>query len=340
MRISVFGCSTFVGAHLLEWLLEHFDGHLVGIDTDHTRIAHLLATTRFTYYASDISHDEPLIHGLVAGSDVVVAISPAAPGSRPSRQPVQSFEAAFLDNLRLVELCSLLGRRLVQVSSHVAWPPHRRLPEDAPGTAGPIPDPVREASRVAAASLRLLDRVIVAYGLNYGLDYTLVRAFHVLGRGFGVPDCADAAQSAPFPRFMEDLLHARQIVVPEDDERERFVYVGDFVELLGRITIDQSGLAHREVIDVGGEQGEVSLLEFARRLHLLYVERFPDRAGTPPAVPVAGSPAAANDMTDDPLIVDLVRTERLTGWRPTTSLDAALTEAIDDYARQHESREV
>ena len=355
MRVCLFGCGGFIGSHLVEWLLGHTDAAVLGTDIHSDKIRHLLREGRFRFHDSDIRADRDFTRRLIEDADVVVDLVAIARPAVYLEDPLHVFELDFLENLRVAQACAETGTRLVQFSSSEVYG-RPWYGYAAPGTldrAGLPPasllmnedvtplitGPVHKTRWVYAASKHLLERAIHAYGLQQGLDYTIVRPFNFLGPRFDdLPSKHGDGSARMFSQFMDALIHGtRMALVDSGHVRRSFVYIDDAVECLGRIITDSKGVTSRQIFNIGNPANDVTIREFAQLMYDRYREHHWDGVATlPEMVPVPQEEFFGDGYEDYSRgLPDISKARRLLDWEPTSSLDDILIATMDAYLAEH-----
>lgn len=355
MRVCLLGCAGFIGSHLTEWLLDNTDVDVVGTDIVDEKVRHLFGRERFTYYDSDLRHDEALTRRLVAESDVVVNLVAIASPALYTRDPLHVFELDFLENLKVVEMCSELGTRLVQFStceiygktwlSLVPGRTRSALERDRADVTMTedethcIVGPIDKTRWIYATSKQLLERVIHAHGQHRGLDYAIVRPFNFVGPRFDfLPSERGDDSPRLFAQFVDALIHGTELrLVDGGTARRSWTYIDDAIECVGRIVLDTTGATSREAFNVGNPDNEISVAELADLMFDVYTRRHWDGASPLPRIVSVPHEDVFGEGYDDcdRRVPDISKARRKLGWTPTTTLIELVTLTMDAFVEHY-----
>src|SRR5690242_2430435 len=187
MRILNLGAGGFIGSHLTQRLLA--EGHTVtAVDLWSDKVDDLLANPRLKFIQQDIREHGWNLDPLVEESDLVIDLIAYANPGLYIRMPLEVFRLNFTENLKIAEACVRHNKRLIQFSTCEVYgrtaaslkhadladpesPIHATFVEDESEF---ILGPVRNHRWIYACAKQLLERVLHAYGLEKGFNYTIV----------------------------------------------------------------------------------------------------------------------------------------------------------------------
>lgn len=357
MRICLLGVGGFIGSHLAEWLLDHSGATIVGTDINGEKAAHLAGHPRFTFIHSDLRIDRETTRRLVREADVVVDLVAVASPKKYVEDPLSVFELDFMENLRVVEMCAEEKTKLVQLSTCEVygrtWLSHvpagvldhaQRAACDVSMSEDSTPlilGPTHIPRWIYAASKQMLDRVIHAYGVQRGLDYTIVRPFNFVGPRFDfLPSARGDDSPRAFAHFMDALLHGTPIRLVDGGRALRcYTYIDDAVEAMGRILLDQRGVTTRQVFNIGNPANEISVRGLAEMMRDMFRERFWDGATPlPDIVSVHRDDFFGAGYEDcDRRVPDIAKARGALAWEPRWSLtelvEATMRWFVDEHRR-------
>jgi UDP-apiose/xylose synthase len=338
-RICLLGGGGFLGAHLVQALIERTPHRLVVIDTSFAKLESLPGGLgdRLRLRRADIRSPGVLVLA-VGESDVLLSLTALCNPALYNTQPRAVIEASFSDLVPLVSLCTTQRRWLVHFSTCEVYGktiPPAALSEESPMQLGPID---RERWTYACAK-QLLERLIWARGAHDGLPFTIIRPFNVIGpRMDYMPGVDGEGTPRVLACFMHALLTGKPLqLVDGGRQRRSFCAVDDFVEAVLRV-LERGDACRGEVINVGNPRNDVSIAELAKRLAELYVRR---RGGERPLLePVAARQLYGPGYDDvEQRVPDIRKAQRLLDWVPRLGLDEMLPPIVDDYlARYGEPR--
>ncbi len=358
MKICLLGCAGFIGSHLVEWLLENSDAELTGTDITDGKVQHLLGHPRFTYIHSDIRRDHDVTNRLISECDVVVDLVAVASPTMYVRNPLEVFELDFLENIKVVETCSALSKRLIQFSTCEIYgrtwlslvPDDLMSAEDRARAdvtmredqTAMIVGPVDKSRWIYSVSKQLLERVIHAHGEDRGLDYASIRPFNFVGPRIDFLPSERNNDDSPrvIAHFMNALLYGTDMKLVDGGKALRcYTYIDDAVEAIGRITLDTSGKTSRKAFNIGNPANECSVEQLAHLMRDLYRENFWDgEAELPRIISVPGEEFYGRGYEDcDRRIPDISRVRELTGWEPKWELRDLLKETMAAFVADFEA---
>jgi UDP-glucose 4-epimerase len=316
VNVLITGGCGFIGSHLAERLLARGDGVLVLDDLSTgsmQNIAHLVGRPGFSYRIGS-ALDVPLVTELVDLADVTVHLAAAVGVKLIVEKPVHTIET----NVRATEV--VLGaaarkRKLVMVAStSEVYGKSASIPfrEDQDLQLGPT-----SHSRWAYACSKALDEwLALAYLREKGVPVIITRFFNTVGpRQTG-------QYGMVLPGFAAQALRNEPITVYGSGDQSRcFGHVKDAVEGLLRLMATDAAVG--EVFNVGSTQ-EVSIRALAEQVR--------DAAGSQSEIVLVpyGEAYAAGFEDMMRRVPDVTKLERVTGFRPSTSLDVIIRDVVED----------
>lgn len=316
MNVFITGGCGFIGSHLAERLLDRGDRVQVLDDLSTgsmQNIAHLVGRAGFSYRIGS-ALEVPLVTELVDSADVTVHLAAAVGVKLIVEHPVHTIET----NVRATEV--VLGaaarkKKLVVVAStSEVYGKSTSIPfrEDQDLQLGPT-----SHSRWAYACSKALDEwLALAYLREKGVPVIVTRFFNTVGpRQTG-------QYGMVLPNFAAQALRHEPITVYGSGEQSRcFGHVQDAVEgLLRLMSIDASV---GEVFNIGATH-EISIRALAEQVRA-------EAQSRSEIVLLPYSEVYAIGFEDMMRRVpDVSKLERVTGFRPRTSLDVIIRDVVDD----------
>lgn len=316
MKVLITGGCGFIGSHLAERLLDRGDRVQVLDDLSTgsmENIEHLIGRPGFTYRIGS-ALDVPLVSELVDSADVTVHLAAAVGVKLIVEKPVHTIET----NVRATEV--VLGaaarkKKLVMVAStSEVYGKSMSFPfrEDQDLQLGPTTH-----SRWAYACSKALDEwLALAYLREQGVPVIVTRFFNTVGpRQTG-------QYGMVLPNFAAQAIRNEPITVYGSGDQSRcFGHVRDAVEALLRLMAAPEAIG--EVFNVGSTQ-EVTIRGLAEQVR--------DAAGSTSEIRLIpyGEAYAAGFEDMMRRVPDVSKLERVTGFRPRTSLEEIVRDVVAD----------
>lgn len=359
MKILTLGAAGFIGSHLTQRLLN--EGHIVvGVDIYNDKIREFLNHENLTFIEQDIRHKNCDIDALVRDSDLVINLIAYANPGLYIKMPLEVFQLNFLENNEIIESCVKLNKRLIQFSScevygkSVVAITNGKLknPDDpAYGTFSEdisefILGPVNKHRWIYACAKQLIERVLHAYGLEKGFNYTIIRPFNFIGPK--IDYLLDETDGIPrvFSFFMDALINGTQMKLVEGGHHRRcYTYIDDAIECILRIVENPGGVCDQQIFNIGSPQNEVTIRELAETMSKIYAEKFrKPNVPLPEIIEVSADEFYGEGYDDsDRRIPDISKARRLLGWVPkwgiTEMLETTIQYYITEYIQDVRSRQ-
>jgi UDP-apiose/xylose synthase len=354
MKILSLGAGGFIGSHLTHRLLT--EEHIVtAVDIESEKVTEFMDHPGLTFLRQDIRDPGWDLDGLVRDADLVIDLIAYANPGLYLRIPLEVFRLNFIENLKIAEACVRHGKRLIQFSTCEVYgrtaaslknarvadpedPIHATFSED---TSEYILGPVSKHRWIYSCAKQLLERVLHAYGLEQGFNYTIIRPFNFIGPK--IDFLLNEKEGIPrvFSFFMDALLNGTQMkLVNGGTNRRCYTYIDDAVECSYRIVENRGGVCDRQIINIGSPLNEVSIRQMAETMREIYAEKFRDPAvPLPEIVSVTGEEFYGQGYDDsDRRIPDITKARTLLGWEPRWSVREILETTMRYYvtsARQN-----
>jgi len=336
-KVTILGANGFIGSALTSAILRHRPWEVYGIDLADDKLRALESDPRFRFVEGDTTINREWVEYHVKKCDVVVPLVAIANPAQYVLDPLRVFELDFESNLEVVRHCVKYKRRLVfpSTSELYGMSSDSVLDEEtSPLTYGPI----HKQRWIYAASKQLLDRVIYAYGVRDGLDYTLFRPFNFIGPNLDNIDEPKEGSSRVFTQFLSAVFHRRAIKLVDGGSQKRsFTFIDDAIDCLLRILDNPQGRATQRIFNIGNPHNCVSIEELAHSVVRIAAE-FPllaERARATRIEAVSANEYYGKYYQDIQLRVPRIDGVReALGWTPSTDLDTAIRRTIEFYVNQ------
>jgi len=307
--VYISDCGGILGPPLVRWLLEHSTASIVGTNSDHENMGHLLAASRFRFYVVADRDDSTLLRRVSDHPEVVVVLSAV---ERPADDSVHTRNRADL-----VRSCAEIGARLVYVT-----------PEWGDGVEEIAPD--ASLSRVIRAEAERDTRELILSYPADKLSYVVLQVFDVLN------DQLEVRPIRRTPPLMELVTGAirnhvdRPIQLDAEDLVPRVLtHVEEVAECIGLAVLGDAAQLDGQAIDVAHPGNTGALADVARSV-LERAERHRPGESLPALLP----PDRAPSVIPPARRPDPARANALLGWRARRPLqdivDTAVRRLVED----------
>ena len=255
------------------------------------------------------------------------------------REPLRVFELDFEANLPIVRACVRYKKRIVFPSTSEVYGMCARREFDSE-TSELVLGPINKPRWIYACAKQLMDRVIHAYGMQEGLDYTLFRPFNWIGSGLDSINTAEGRQLA------------RDHAVPRPHRARRADQAGRRRHAEARVHLhrrrhrraDEASSTTRtasprgKIYNIGNPRNNFSVRELAQmmlELALTYPEyRDTARAGASWSRRPRTTTTATGYQDVQNRVPKIANTCADLDWKPTVTMDEALKRIFDAYRGQ------
>lgn len=339
LKVLVLGANGFIGTSLAAAALNEKDWHIYGMDVASHKLGHLVDHPRMHFVEGDVTINREWIEYNIKKCDVVIPLVAIANPTQYGRDPLRVFELDFEANLEIVRRCVKYQKRLLFPSTSEVYGmcPDPVLDE---GTSTLVYGPIEKQRWIYAAGKQLIDRVIYAYGIRDGLDYTLFRPFNWVGPHLDNVLEPKEGSSRLFTQFISNVIHGRPLqLVDGGRQRRSFTFIDDAIDCLMRIIENKGGAASRQIINIGNPENDVSVEQLARLILEVFSEYpdFKERAASTKLIAVTAEEYFGKSYQDIlARVPSVARAFALLGWRPTTDLRTAIRKTLDFHLSRND----
>ena len=322
MRFLITGGAGFIGSHLAERLLDRgdevflFDNLSTGCMEN---IRHLKNNDRMHYFLDSIENRQ-LLAELVDESDAVFHLAAAVGVRLIVESPVRTIETNVNGTQMVLEAAYKKRKRVFIASTSEVYGKSKEVPfrEDADLVLG-----ATNMGRWAYAASKALDEFLaLSYWKEKKQPVVVARLFNTVGpRQTG-------RYGMVLPNFVSQALNAEPITVYGSGAQSRcFCDVQDSVEAMLRLMATDKAVG--EVVNVGTDR-EITVTGLAEMV----------KARTGSISPVTYTPY---DEAYEPGFEDMMRRvpcldklERLTGFRPATTLEKIIDRVTEHFNKKRD----
>ncbi|CAN5436715.1 bifunctional UDP-4-keto-pentose/UDP-xylose synthase [soil metagenome] len=336
-KVLILGVNGFIGHHLTQRILDTTDWDVYGMDVSSSRIEDLLPHKRMHFVEGDITINKEWIEYHVRKCDVVLPLVAIATPATYVREPLRVFELDFEANLPIVRAAVKYRKHLVFPSTSEVYGMSSDVefdPETSPLTYGPINKP----RWIYACSKQLMDRVIAAYGMEQGLNYTLFRPFNWIGAGLDSVFDTKEGSSRVVTQFLSHIIRGEPLQLVDGGRQERaFADVADGISALMKIIENRDGVASGRIYNIGNPGNCHSVRELAEMM-LRIASEYPEYTHEAGRVSIVDTTAAAyygagyQDVQHR--VPKITATMQELDWSPSVTMEASLRRIFDAYRSQ------
>ena len=334
-NILILGANGFIGTHLTEKILAETDWRITAFDRAENNVAPYREHDRYSFTKGDLFTDDGWIESAVAESDAVLPLAGIAKPAYYIKKPLWTFELDFEQNLKVVRMCVEAGRRVVFPSTSEVYGmsgDDELIEDESPLVVGPV----TKSRWIYSCSKQMMDRIIVAYGEERGLDYTLFRPFNWVGPRLDTFEDARERTARSITQMIYDVLHRGEIsLVGGGENRRSFLWIGDATDALLAILKNEGGRASREIFNIGNPANNASIRELAETV-VRVMREFPSFAE-------AAQKAALKDVTPESYykegyqdmrnrVPSVRRIKDALGWTPETGFEEIVRRTVAYFA--------
>jgi nucleoside-diphosphate-sugar epimerase len=285
----------------------------------------------FFFKKGDIFKENSWIEEQVAASDVVLPLAGVAKPAYYLSHPLWTFELDFEQNLKVVRYCALRGKRVIFPSTSEVYglTNDEVLDEDeSPLIVGPI----NKMRWIYSCGKQMMDRIIVAYGQEKGLRYTIFRPFNWIGPRLDTFEDARGRTARSITQIVHDVLKKGEVtLVAGGEQRRSFTWIGDGIDALIHLIRNDGGRAEGRIFNIGNPDNNASIRELAR-IVVDVMKDIPEYARAAEAVRFVSTPSEEyyrNGYDDMKNRVPSINKMKSLGWSPKVGLREAVRATLE-----------
>ena len=354
MRILVLGAGGFIGVNMVERLLAEGLHEVTAVDIHEEKLEDLgvFTDSRLQYRHLDIRFDNEAIEGEVRNADLVVDLVAFANPSVYVTDPLGTFRLNFLENLKIVDYCVKHRKRIVQFSTCEVYgvTAANVMGKDPGEWACPFSEdsthlimgPIGSHRWIYASGKQLLERVLHAYGLQEGLNWTVVRPFNFIGPRIDFLPSEASGNPRVFSHFMNALLYGTPMQLVDGGRNYRaYTYIDDAMDCIVRILDNPGGVCDRQIFNIGKPDNEVTIRQLAQMMSDVFDRHFREPGDPyPEIVDVTGEDFYGPGYQDcDRRIADISKVQRLLGWTPRYGIEEVIRRTMEYFVTRHRARQ-
>ena len=332
LRVLILGANGFIGSSLTRAILTQKDWEVYGMDVGAHKLEESLGNPRFKFVEGDITINREWIEYHVKKCDVVIPLVAIANPIQYVKDPLRVFELDFEANLEIVRRCAKYKKRVLFPSTSEVYGMSNDAVLDE-STTNLVYGPIERQRWIYACSKQLLDRIIYAYGVRDGLDYTLFRPFNWIGPKLDDVMEPKEGSSRLFTQFISNVIFQKPLQLVDGGKQGRsFTYIDDGIDALLRIIENKGGRASRQIFNLGNPRNNVSVAQLAKLIIAAFRE-FPDyreHAARAKVVVVPSDKYFGKYYQDiQRRVPSIAAAKKQLGWTPKVELKRAIKLTLD-----------
>jgi len=329
--------NGFIGHHLSQRILATTPWEVYGMDMNNDRVADLLDDKPFHFFEGDITINREWVEYHVRKCDVVLPLVAIATPALYVSDPLRVFELDFEANLPIVRSCVKHRKRLVFPSTSEVYGMCRDKEFD-PEASELVLGPINKPRWIYSCAKQMMDRVIHAYGMQVGLDYTLFRPFNWIGAGLDSLNTPKEGSSRVITQFLGHIVRGENIKLVDGGRQKRsFTYIDDGIDALMKMIENPNGVASGKIYNVGNPRNNFSIETLAEMM-LKLASRYPEYEKTArkvKLVPVRSEQYYGKGYQDvQNRVPKITNTCRDLAWKPRVTMQQALKHIFEAYRDQ------
>jgi nucleoside-diphosphate-sugar epimerase len=341
LKVLILGANGFIGSSLTHAILQQKDWEVYGLDIGSHKLEDSLGHPRFKFVEGDVMINREWIEYHVKKCDAVLPLVAIANPIQYVKDPLRVFELDFEANLEVVRKCAKYKKRIIFPSTSEVYGmcPDRELDEQ---TSALVYGPIERQRWIYACSKQLLDRVIYAYGVRDGVDYTLFRPFNWIGPKLDDVMEPKEGSSRLFTQFISNVIFKKPLQLVDGGKQTRsFTFIDDGVDALLRIIENKNGRASRQIFNLGNPKNEVSVAQLAKLIIAAFKD-YPDYAAHAAQAKVVVVPSGKyfgkyyQDIQKR--VPSITAVKKQLGWTPKVDLKTAIKRTLDFHLAHKDYR--
>ena len=339
-KVLILGVNGFIGHHLSKRIIATTPWEVYGMDMASDRVTDMMDEPRFHFFEGDITINREWIQYHVKKCDTVLPLVAIATPATYVKEPLRVFELDFEANLPIVRDCVRYGKRVIFPSTSEVY----GMSEDAefdPENSNLVLGPINKPRWIYSCAKQLMDRVIHAYGMQEGLQYTLFRPFNWIGPGLDSIHTAKEGSSRVITQFLGHIVRGENIKLVDGGSQKRaFTYVDDGIGALMKIIANEGNVANGQIYNIGNPKNNFSVRELATMMLELArsIPEYRDNAAKVRLVETTSGDYYGKGYQDvQNRVPKITNTMQDLGWAPTVAMDTALQNIFEAYREQVEA---
>ena len=265
MKILILGVNGFIGNALASKLIKNKKNTIYGLDINHNNIKNLLSNKKFIFKKGYVEKNDKWVENHIKKSDIIIPLIAIATPRVYVTDPLKVFQLDFESNLKIIKLCSKYNKFILFPSTSEVYGMSKDKKFNEYKTNLMV-GPVHKSRWIYSISKQLLDRVIIAYGEQRSLRYTLFRPFNWIGPKLDTLKRAQLGNGRVLTIMISNLIKNKNITLVNSGLQKRsFTYIDDGIEALIKI-INNKGKFNKKIFNIGNPKNNISIKKLSQIL--------------------------------------------------------------------------
>ncbi len=258
MKILILGVNGFIGNALANELIKKRGTKIYGLDVNNQNIKNLLLNKNFVFKRGLVEKNDKWVESHIKKSDVIIPLIAIATPKVYVTDPLKVFQLDFESNLKIIKWCSKYKKYILFPSTSEVY----GMSKDGKFNeykSNLVVGPVHKSRWIYSTSKQLLDRVIIAYGEQRKLKYTLFRPFNWIGPKLDTLERAQLGNGRVLTIMISNLIKNKNITLVNNGIQKRsFTYIDDGIDALLKIINNRNKL-NKKIFNIGNPKNNISI---------------------------------------------------------------------------------
>ena len=265
MKILILGVNGFIGNALAKELIKKSNVNVYGLDINSNNIKDLLINKNFHFKKGYVEKNDKWVENQIKKCEVIIPLIAIATPKVYVTDPLKVFQLDFESNLKIIKLCSKYKKFILFPSTSEVYGMSKDEKFNEYKT-NLVVGPVHKSRWIYSISKQLLDRVIIAYGEQRKLKYTLFRPFNWIGPKLDTLKRAQLGNGRVITVMISNLIKNKNITLVNNGVQKRsFTYLDDGVNALMKIINNRNQL-NKKIFNIGNPKNNISIKKLSEIL--------------------------------------------------------------------------
>lgn len=330
MKILILGVNGFIGNALAKELIKKDEVTVYGLDINSNNIKDLLINKNFHFKKGYVEKNDKWVENQIKKCEVIIPLIAIATPKVYVTDPLKVFQLDFESNLKIIKLCSKYKKFILFPSTSEVYGMSKDEKFNEYKT-NLVVGPVHKSRWIYSISKQLLDRVIIAYGEQSRLKYTLFRPFNWIGPKLDTLKRAQLGNGRVITVMISNLVKNKNITLVNNGVQKRsFTYIDDGVKALMKIIKNRNQL-NKKIFNIGNPKNNISI----KKLSEILLEEYKINSAnnyTGKIVCRTEKSFYGNSYQDiSQRVPDISEAKKLLKWEPKTNLRKSIQLTLNSY---------